>query len=392
VPGEGNLRVSANDPRVMEPVPAGQKGDWIILGQEGIDNDGDGRVNEDGPGGYDPNRNFASDWQPGYVQNGAMDFPFQLPEAKAVNDFLLAHPNVAGLQTYHNNGGMILRSPGAEQIGEYPRTDVAAYDEIGRAGERMLPFYRYIVIWSGLYTVHGGVTDWANDTLGVMAFSNELWNGDQYFTSPDLKDQQKNPSSPIAPRVANYYFNDYLEFGDEFVEWKAFDHPQFGKVELGGMKKTFGRVPPRFMTEELCHRNMAFTLYQAAELPQMQIGATTVERLADGVFKVRIDLVNDKAVPTILAKAAANNVVPPDVITFEGKTADVLSAGWVASKWRPGVAELIDQKDVKRIIVRTGHPAHATKTLEYLVKGTGSFTVKYTSVKGGTAQKTITLQ
>jgi hypothetical protein len=392
VPGEGNFRVSANDPRVMEPVPAGQKGDWVILGQEGIDNDGDGRVNEDGPGSYDPNRNFASDWQPEYVQNGAMDFPFQLPEAKAVNDFLLAHPNVAGLQTYHNNGGMILRSPGAEQTGEYPRTDVAAYDEIGRAGERMLPFYRYIIIWSGLYTVHGGVTDWANDTLGVMAFSNELWNGDQYFTSPDLKEQQKNPSSPIAPRVANYYFNDYLEFGDEFVEWKPFDHPQFGKVELGGMKKTFGRVPPRFMTEELCHRNMAFTLFQAGEMPLMQIGATTVEKLADGVFKVRVDLVNDKAVPTILAKAAANNVVPPDVITFDGKTVDVLSAGWVASKWRPGVAELIDQKDVTRIIVRTGHPAHATKTLEYLVKGTGSFTVKYTSVKGGTAQKTIALQ
>ena len=55
-----------------------------------------------------------------------MDYPFQLPEAKAVNDFLLAHPNIAGLQTYHNNGGMILRSPGAEQTGEYPRVGRAA--------------------------------------------------------------------------------------------------------------------------------------------------------------------------------------------------------------------------------------------------------------------------
>jgi hypothetical protein len=27
-----------------------------------------------------------------------------------------------------------------------------------------------------------------------------------------------------------------------------------------------GRVPPRFMNEELCHRNMAFSLYQADEI------------------------------------------------------------------------------------------------------------------------------
>jgi hypothetical protein len=392
VPGEGTHRTNARDPRILEPVGRGEKGDWVLLGQEGIDNDGDGRVNEDGPGGYDPNRNYAADWQPTYIQGGAMDYPFQLPESKAVNDFLMAHPNIAGVQTYHNSGGMILRSPGAEQTGEYPRADVAVYDELGRNGERMLPFYRYIIIWSGLYTVHGGVTDWTNDGLGIVSFSNELWNGGQYFTSPELKEQQKDPNSPIAPGVSNYFFNDHLEFGDQYIAWKEFDHPQFGKVELGGMKKTFGRVPPRFMNEELCHRNMAFTLYQADEMPQMRVGATKVEKLSEGVFKVWVDLVNDKAVGTILAKAASNNVVPPDLITVDGKMVDVLSASWVPNKHRPGIAQMIDQKDLKRIIVRSGHPAHATKTLQYLVKGTGSVTVKYASVKGGTVQKTIDLK
>ncbi len=142
-----------------------------MLGQEGVDHDGDGRIGEDGLGSYDPNRNFASDWQPTYIQSGAMDYPFQLPEAKAVNDFWMSHPNIAGLQTYHNNGGMILRSPGAESTGEYPASDVRAYDELGRNAERILPFYRYLVIWSGLYTVHGGVTDWGNDGLGILSFS-----------------------------------------------------------------------------------------------------------------------------------------------------------------------------------------------------------------------------
>ncbi len=393
VPGQGNFRKSALDPRILEPVKPGDKGDYVLLGMEGMDHDGDGRVGEDGPGGYDPNRNFASDWQPNYVQGGAMDYPFQLPEAKAVNDFLMAHPNVAGLQTYHNNGGMILRSPGAESQGEYPASDVRAYDEIGKMGERMLPFYRYLVIWSGLYTVHGGTTDWGNDGLGILSFSNELWNEGQYFTSPELKEQQKDPNSPIAPRLANNFFNDYLEFGDELMEWKEFDHPQFGKIEIGGvMKKTFGRLPPRFMNEELCHRNMAFTLYQADEMPQAKIGETKVEKLGDNVFKVWLDLVNDKVTPTILAKAATNNVVRPDLLTVEGKGLEVLSASWVPSKWRPSVAQIIDQKDLQRIVVRSGIPGHATKTVQYLVKGTGSMTVKYDSMKGGTAQQTLTLR
>ncbi len=393
VPGQGNYKKSALDPRIMEPVGPGEVGDYVMLGQEGIDHDGDGRVGEDGPGSYDPNRNFAADWQPNYVQSGAMDYPFQLPEAKAVNDFWLSHPNIAGLQTYHNNGGMILRSPGAESAGEYPASDVRAYDELGRNAERILPFYRYLVIWSGLYTVHGGVTDWANDGLGILSFTNELWNNGQYFTSPDLKEQQKDPNSPIAPRVANYFFNDFLEFGDELTEWKEFDHPQFGKVEIGGaFKKTFGRVPPRFMNEELCHRNMAWTLYQADEMPKAEFGPSKVEKLGDGIFKVWLDVTNPKVVPTILAKAAVNNVVPPDVLTVEGKAVEILSASWVTDKWRPAVAQAIDQKDLKRIILRNGLTGRATKTIQYLVKGSGPITVKYASVKGGTVEKTIALQ
>jgi hypothetical protein len=327
VPGRGDYRVSRTNPLVLEPVPFGETGDWIMLGQEGVDNDGDGMVNEDGPGSYDPNRNWGSDWQPDYIQSGAMDYPFQLPEARAVNDFLMAHPNIAGLQTYHNSGGMILRGPGAESTGEYPMTDVRAYDELGQNGERILPFYRYLVIWSGLYTVHGGVIDWTNDGLGILSFSNELWSGEQYFTSQALRDQQDDPSSPIAPSVSRYFFDKYLEFGDEYLDWKPFDHPQFGQVEMGGVWKKFqGRVPPRFMSEELCHRNMAFTLYQADEMPMVQMGETSIEKLGGDVYRVYVDITNPKIVPTVLAKAAQTAVVRPDLLLTEGRNVEVIAA------------------------------------------------------------------
>ena len=85
-----------------------------MLGGEGLDNDGDGQVNEDSPGGYDMNRNWAWDWQPNYIQFGAQEYPFSLPETRAIAAFVTEHPNIAAFQSYHNAGGMILRSPGRE--------------------------------------------------------------------------------------------------------------------------------------------------------------------------------------------------------------------------------------------------------------------------------------
>ena len=292
-PGEGNMRISTKDKRIMEPVSFGESGDYIMLGSEGIDDDGDGMVNEDGPGSYDPNRNWAVNWQPNYIQGGAMEYPFQLPEAKAVKDFLMMHPNIAGVQAYHNSGGMILRGPGAEASGEYPASDVRFYDELGKNGERILPFYNYIVIWSGLYTVWGGFLDWTSDGLGMISFSNELWSGRQYFTSPKLQEQTKDPNSPISSQTGSYFFDDHLEFGDQYVDWKEFDHPEYGKVEMGGRwKKTRGRVPPRFMNEELCHRNMAFTLYQADEMPMMKMGKHKIEKIGKDIYKVWVEFSN----------------------------------------------------------------------------------------------------
>ncbi len=395
VPGLGNYRISSVDKRVMEPVPFGEKGDYILLGEEGIDDDGDGRVNEDDKGGYDPNRNWPVDWQPNYVQGGAMDFPFQLPETKAENDFLMAHPNIAGVQAYHNSGGMILRGPGAEALGEYPSSDIRAYDELGKNGERILPFYRYIIIWSGLYTVHGGFIDWTNDGLGIMSFSNELWSNSQYFSSPELMKQREDPNSPISGRASSNFFDDKLEFGDQYVDWKEFDHPVYGKVEMGGeWKKFLGRLPPRFMNEELCHRNMAFSLYQADEMPKMEIGETAVKKIGDNVYRVWIDFTNKKVAPTITAKAAQNNVVRPDLITFDGKQ-DIISASWISNKeafdYLNPITDMIDQKQIKRLIIRNGHPGKSTRTLQYLVKGSGNITITYDSVKGGKVSKTISV-
>ena len=60
---------------------------------EGRDNDGDQAWNEDPPGGVDPNRSFSYGYT--YFSTGAGNDPLDAPEARAVAQFFVDHPNVA---------------------------------------------------------------------------------------------------------------------------------------------------------------------------------------------------------------------------------------------------------------------------------------------------------
>ena len=46
----GRYKTDPEEPRLMIPVKPDEKGEWTLLGDEGIDNDGDGRINEDAEG------------------------------------------------------------------------------------------------------------------------------------------------------------------------------------------------------------------------------------------------------------------------------------------------------------------------------------------------------
>jgi hypothetical protein len=145
------------------------------------------------------------------------------------------------------------------------------------------------------------------------------------------------------------------------------------------------------MSMELFHRNMAFTLYHADQMPRMVMGETSVERMGGNTYRVRVDIRNERLIPTITERGRRNKVVRPDLLTVDGNV-EVIAAGWVPDKHRPGPTEMIDQKELKRILVRSGHPGRTTRTIEYLVRGSGPMTVRYAAVKGGAVGATVQLR
>ncbi|MDZ7372398.1 MAG: M14 family metallopeptidase [candidate division KSB1 bacterium] len=387
----GDYRVSSADPRLMERVEPGEVGDYILLGFEGVDNDGDGLLNEDGPGGYDPNRNWPADWQPNYVQPGSGDYPLSLPESRAVAQFLLEHPNIAGVQSYHNSGGMILRGPGAESIPEYPMADVRVYDRLGEVGETILPFYRYAVIYRDLYTVHGGFINWTYEGLGIFSFSNELWSSYEYFKKAPGREEGRDWRSSFFSRDAERMkFNDLVEMGSMFVEWHPYKHPAFGEIEIGGWKKWAWRVPPAFALEELCHRNCAFTLFHADQMPKAAIHEVTVEKMGPRLFRVRAVLANERIIPTMSQQAIRHKLHRPDRVSIAGPDLRVLAGGLVSDRWL-GKMQPVERRP-QEIRLEDGIPGMEERVVEWIVEGAGRAQITLDCVKGGVASRVVDLR
>lgn len=370
----GRYKVDPSDRRRMILVGPEEKGEYELLGSEGIDNDGDGFINEDGEGAYDPNRDWGWNWQPNYIQGGAYKYPFSIPENRAIVDFVMKHPNIAAAQSYHNNGGMILRGPGAlEDLDTYNAQDVRVYDALGKKGEEMLPGYRYLVVYKDLYSVFGGELDWFYGGRGVYTFSNELWTGYSMYNKADGEDNQNQ----------TYTFDKDLLMKDAFVDWHPFKHPTYGDIEIGGFKKTYTRLHPGFLLESDAHRNMAFSVYHAYNTPKLAIGEIEVVPLAGGFTQVTALVHNERMIPTHSSQDVKNNIEIPDIITLTGGN---VVAGMIVNNRDLGLTT--EQKGDPANIKVANIPGNSFVTVRWLVKGSGKFTVSVSSKKGGEASKT----
>ncbi len=345
-----------------------EPGEYTILGWEGIDNDGDGRVNEDGRGGYDLNRNWAWDWQPAYVQRGAMDYPFSQPETRAVANFVLAHPNIASGQCYHNCGGMILRGPGREG-GEMKEADARLLEIIAEQGERILPYYRSMVCWRDLYTTWGDEDTWLYGARGILSYTCEMW------TSQNLYKTDHDPSEEQEAEFIRHVLLD-----DGVVAWRPYDHPTYGRIEIGGLKKEWGRLPPSFLLEEELHRNMAFALYHASMMPLLRIADVAVEPLGNRLSKIWVTIENNRPMPTRTSQDRDHAISPPDLVSIRGSNVKVLSSGRVMDRFFKQV-QAVEYRP-ERVELDTIDGMGATR-VQFVVQGSGAFTVTVDSARGG---------
>ena len=358
---KGEWKISEKDPRIMvRKAPDETGGTYYKTYSEGIDNDGDEKINEDSfRMRFLSNRNYPGNWRPATVQGGAGRYPMEERTTRAEVDFAVTHPNIAIYVQHHCCGRVILRPPttgmdrdfknqGDLQVYkvisarclEHSGWDLATsvYDwnwprgtpnkkstqiyrdkegKIKNAPRGMYPeedeaqsFYDFAGSLDGCecesgYFAWGSSLETMYDLFGIFSM------GDEHWASPDYdKDGEVTEKERLK-------WNDEELDGKLFIDWHKFDHPTLGEVEIGGWKRRKTSPPEGELIQKECEMGNAYVIYLAGQAAKIKIAKPEIIDKEGGIYQVDIKVENKGFLPTASQQAVEVNMVEPVLLKIE---------------------------------------------------------------------------
>ena len=315
---DGDWAADPDDARILVRDPEGTApGRRYRVLREGLDNDGDGQINEDGIGGIDMNRNFPRNWERVHLQPGAGEYPLSEPETRAAVEFINGHRNITGIVHGHTSGGFVYRLPSASAPSRFPQIDLSLIVHLGEEYTRTTG--RPVVPSATHPTEHryGTLISWGYWDHGIVGWVPEFSPGPEAWVTDYDGDGEVSPAE-------EHRFNDEELGGRYFSEWTAFEHPQLGAVEIGGWHSKFwGQNPPPEFLEEETAVQFPWILYLAEQSPMVTVSEPVVTSLTDGdgaagagrAFRVEVVVANTGFLPTSLTDRGVVGRERPDGTT-----------------------------------------------------------------------------
>ncbi|MBX3114240.1 MAG: hypothetical protein KF836_06710 [Fimbriimonadaceae bacterium] len=317
----GRWVVAEEEPRLMRKRKPGETGvPTYRLLPEGTFHNYDGlsmrprKIKE----GLDLNRNFPAGWRPESEQYGAGPFPTSEPEVHAAVNFITSHPNICGGITYHTFSGVILRIPGRCPEDDLPPEDVWTLKELGAKGTELSEYPCISVFHDFKYhpkeVITGVFDDWLYDHLGVYGWTVEIWSPQKQAGITDYKPIDWFRDHPLDDDIKLLKWSDEKLGGKGYADWKEFDHPQLGKVEIGGWdgQYAFRNPPPDFLEAEVTPL-ADWAIWMAGTFPCLQQRDLQIEHLGE-VCRLRLAVQNVGYLPTCVSESAKKKKVVRGVI------------------------------------------------------------------------------
>jgi murein tripeptide amidase MpaA len=396
---KGEWKISEKDPRVMtRKAPDEVSGVFYKLYSEGLDNDGDEKINEDSFNmRFLSNRNYPGNWRPEDVQRGAGRYPMEERTTRAEVDFTAIHPNIAIYVQHHCCGRVILRPPTTGPDRDFKhQTDLELYrivsarslehsgwdlatsvydwnwpqgtpnrkatqiyrDKEGKIKNAPAGMYPEDEEAESLYDFAGwkderecerGYFAWGSsietmyDLFGIFSM------GDEHWASPDYDNDGR------VTEMERLKWNDE-ELDDKlYIDWHKFDHPTLGEVEIGGWKRRKTSPPEGELIQKECEMGNNFVMYLAAQAPKIMIGETKLTDKKDGIYQVDIKVKNTGFLPTATQQAVTLNMVDPVLLEVEPNENVEILLG--EKKVRLGQINGHSESDNTVYIVRVKDPA-----------------------------------
>jgi hypothetical protein len=333
------------------------KGDvpsWAVL-VEGLDDDGDGRFNEDGRGGaagggLDLDRQWPASWPE--FEDGAGRRPLQTAETRGLAEWCLSQERLVGVLVFGRHDTLVsIPEPGKMEVsGTVPQgiaePDKWIWELVGAKFKEVTGIHE-----SPTADLRGSLLLWASSHLGVISMGTPVWvrpdlvkperrgeasaalkESDQAAAEPTQEGAEPKPEPPKEPEAKTdeakwvRYFAQRVAAGGTpgFVAWKPFSHPQLGPVEIGGFIPHARANPPASELPRLVSQQTAFMGEFAALLPRISQRAWAT-RLAPGVWRIDARVSNEGRLPTRTSMGAKARWGQPTLVQLEMNGATLLS-------------------------------------------------------------------
>lgn len=392
----GSWKVHPDDPRLMIPREPDEApgGNFYRLIPEGTIQNYDGVTINFAPPleGLDLNRQFPVFWEPN--QRGAGHYPGSEPETAAPMRFIADHPNITGSVSFHTFSGVYLRPPTKGADDTLPTQDLYTYKKLGNKAEEITGYKAVSVFHDFKYDpkeyIKGTFDDWMYEFLGVYGWTCEIWSVQQQAGIKDYKYMDWFREHPVEDDIAIMKWNDEVLDGKGIVEWYKFDHPQLGKVELGGWDFfVTWRNPPYKLLEKEVAPLADFALYSCLVSPRLEWHS--VEKNSTGnVHHITAVVHNTGWLPTNVTKQAVKmNVVRElevDISLPDG-------AKLLTGKLKTMLGQLAGRDQKSTAPIWSGDPTDDRAKVEWVIEAESGTDVEITAVhpRAGTIRQTVTL-
>ncbi|MBQ0936410.1 M14 family metallopeptidase [Ideonella paludis] len=307
----GGWKPHPEEPRVLIPRQPGEfGGTYYRVLPEGTVQQFDGvtlKANRDVEG-LDLNRNFPSMWRQEFEQVGAGPYPTSEPEVRAMVDFIVKHPNIGAAVSFHTHSGVILRPMGTQSDTDMTPEDLWLIKRLSDIGTELTGYPSVSIFHDFKYhpkEVITGTQDWVYEHLGALFWTVEIWAPNKEAGITDYDWIHWYRDHPPEDDLKLLKWSDEQCGGLAHVDWYPFEHPQLGKVELGGWDRlNFWRNPPPHLREREAARFPKWLTQIGLTLPKLELLHATAEPLGDERWRVRLAVANAGYLPSHITKRA----------------------------------------------------------------------------------------
>jgi murein tripeptide amidase MpaA len=307
----GAWKCHPQEPRLMiKREPAEYGGQYYRIIREGRIHNYDGVTikNNLPKQGLDLNRNFPGSWRQEHEQFGAGPYPTSEPEVRALVQFITHHPNISGATSFHTWSGVLLRPFASHPDDNMPTEDLWVYQVQGQQGERLTGYPAISTFHEFSYDPKDKITgafDWIYEHLGMYVWTVEIWSPMRAAGIVDYHAIEWMREHPVEDDLKMLAWADREVPGQGYVDWKKFNHPQLGEVEIGGWNKlAMFSAPPLHLLEQEVAKFPDWIIWQALLSPKLELLRANTQALGAQLYELELVLQNTGYLPSYGSKQA----------------------------------------------------------------------------------------